>query len=182
MFKKFAKMIIASIFGIIACAIGMLCIYYYIQQKNKIPDHIRTNSEIKDFTVYNLNGEAVSLNSYKNKIVLINFWATWCAPCIEEIPSLNNLARHFSNELIILAVSNETEKEISTFLKAFPNLSSNFISAFVNRESMLKNFYVTAFPETHIINKQGEFIEKVIGPQKWDSIDWKKKISQLTNL
>ena len=107
---------------------------------------------------------------------MINFWATWCAPCIEELPSLNELAKYYPKDLVILAVSNENTDDIKNFLMAFSNFHSNFIPANVGKDKMLATFSVRAFPETYILGKKGQFIEKIIGPQKWDSEEWKNKI------
>lgn len=111
--------------------------------------------------------------------MLINFWATWCAPCIEELPSLNTLAEHYPKDLVVLAVSNESTDNIKNFLMAFPNFHPNFIPANIGRSQMLATFSVQAFPETYILNKKGQLVQKIIGPQKWDSQEWKDKIKTL---
>ena len=173
-----------GILGIVLTAFfGIFFIYQYLQKKNNLPEHIQKNQKIKkdsaDFTVYDLSKKSISLSSLKEKVVLINFWATWCAPCIEELPSLNNLAEHYPKDLVILAVSNESTDDIKNFLMAFPDFHSNFIPANIGRPEMLTTFSVRAFPETYILNKKGQLVQKIIGPQKWDSQEWKDKIKKL---
>ena len=170
--------------GIILTAfIGTFLIYQYLQKKNSLPEHIQKNQKIEtedaDFTVYNLSKRSIPLSSLKEKVVLINFWATWCAPCIEELPSLNTLAEHYPKDLVVLAVSNESTDNIKNFLMAFPNFHPNFIPANIGRSQMLATFSVQAFPETYILNKKGQLVQKIIGPQKWDSQEWKDKIKTL---
>ncbi len=162
---------------------GVFFIYQHLQKKNSLPDHIQKNQKINtkktDFTVYDLNRKSITLNSLTGNVLMINFWATWCAPCVEELPSLNNLAKHYPEKLVILAVSNERSDTIKNFLMAFPDFHSNFIPANVGRSQMLATFSVRAFPETYILDKKGQLVQKIIGPQKWDSQEWKDKIKTL---
>ena len=167
----------------ILSSVGAFFIYRPWRAKQALPEHIQKNRQMEtegaDFTVYDLNTKALSLSSLKGKVLIINFWATWCAPCVEELPSLNKLAESFPKKLIILAVSNERTDSITNFLMAFPVFHSNFIPANVSRKKMLSSFSVQAFPESYILDKTGKLTEKIIGPQKWDSPEWKEKIKQL---
>ena len=162
---------------------GAVFIYQYYQKKHDLPAHIQKNQNIgkedSEITVYDLNTKPIILSSFKNKVILINFWATWCAPCIEELPSLNKLAGYFPEELIILAISNEKTDEIKNFLMAFPDFYSNLIPSNMGRNQMLAHFNVRAFPETYILNKSGNLYKKIIGPQKWNSEKWKTEIKLL---
>ena len=173
-----------GVMGIILVSfIGGFFIYQYLQKKNTLPEHIQKNQNIEKkssiFTIYDLNKKAISLFSLKNKIVIINFWATWCAPCIEELPSLNTLAGYYPKNLVILAVSNESTDDIYNFLMAFPRFHPNFIPANIEKAKMLATFSVQAFPETYILNRQGQLTQKIIGQQKWNSDEWKNKIKTL---
>ena len=162
-----------------------LFIWQYQKQKQSLPPHIQKNQNTRKeggndfFTVYDLNLKTISLASLKNKVVILNFWATWCAPCIKEIPSLNALAGHFPKKLTILLVSNERTDTIKNFLMIFPNFHSNFIPSNVSKKEMVRTFNVSAFPETYILNKKGQLTQKIIGPEKWDSKIWKQKIQNL---
>ncbi len=168
---------------ILIAGLGGFCIYQYFQKNQSLPEHIKKNQQIgkedSEFTVYDLNTNAIALSSLRNKVVIINFWATWCAPCIEELPSLNKLAEHYPEKLIILAVSNERADTIKNFLMAFPDFHSNFIPSNIGRKQMLTAFSVRAFPETYILNKKGQLVEKIVGQQEWDSDNWKNKIKAL---
>lgn len=172
------------ILGIIFISvIGSFFIYQYIQKEQTLPLYLQEtkNKQSSSFTVYDLNHKLISLDSLKNKVVIINFWATWCAPCIEELPSLNALAKHFSKHIIILAVSNESRDDIYNFLMAFPEFNSNFIPSNVSLSKMKHFFNVQSFPETYILNKQKKIVYKIIGSKKWDSVEWKNKIKKLIN-
>lgn len=184
--RKNFQFIIGIISIISISCVGGFFIYQHLQKKNTLPEHIIKNQNIEnknsDFTVYDLNKKSITLSSLLNKIVMINFWATWCAPCIEELPSLNKLAKYYPKDLIILAVSNENTDDIKNFLMSFPDFHSNFIPANVGKDKMLATFSLRAFPETYILGKNGQLIEKIIGPQKWDSEEWKKKIKSFISM
>ena len=172
---------ITSIFLIVF--IGSVLIFQYYQTKHKLPEHIQKNQQIgkktSEITFYDLNTKPIALSAFKNKITIINFWATWCAPCIKELPSLNKLAGFFPKNLVILIVSNERTDDIKNFLMAFPDFYPNFIPANIGKRQMLAHFSVQAFPETYILDKQGKLHQKIIGPQIWDSEKWKTKIKLL---
>ena len=179
----YIRFIIGLLTIILTSFFGCFLIYQYWQKKTSLPEHIQKNQKIstekEEFTVYDLNRRSITLNSLMDNVVMINFWATWCAPCVEELPSLNNLAKHFPEKLVILAVSNETTDVIKNFLMAFPDFHPNFIPSNIGRAQMLATFNIRAFPETYILDKNGKLIQKIIGPQKWDSQEWKNKIKKL---
>jgi peroxiredoxin len=120
-----------------------------------------------DFTFPGLDGKKVSLADYKGKVVLLNIWATWCAPCVAEMPSMEKLYRELKDEgFVLLAVSvDETGTDaVAPFMKkhklGFPVL--------LDTVGDIKSLYqVTGIPESFIIDKNGIIIEKIIGPRDW---------------
>jgi peroxiredoxin len=122
-----------------------------------------------DFTFPGLDGKMVSLSDYKGKVVLVNVWATWCPPCVDEMPSMEKLYRKFKGEKFeILAVSiDETGlKTVAPFMKktrlTFP--------ALIDSQGAIKSVYrITAIPESFIVDKQGLLIKKIVGPADWAS-------------
>ena len=120
-----------------------------------------------NFTFPDLNGEMVSLSDYKGKAVLVNIWATWCPPCVDEMPSMEKLYRKFKGENFeILAVSIDTKglKVVAPFMKRYKLT----FPALMDPEGIIKTKYrTTGVPESFIINKDGILIQKVIGPLDW---------------
>ena len=120
-----------------------------------------------DFTFPGLDGKKVSLSDYKGKVVLVNIWATWCPPCVKEMPSMEKLYRKFKGENFeILAVSiDETGlKAVAPFMEktrlTFP--------ALIDSKGTIKPVYrITGIPESFIIDKQGVLIKKIVGPVDW---------------
>ena len=123
------------------------------------------------FTLPGLDGSMVSLADYKGKTVLLNIWATWCPPCVAEMPSMEKLYQELKNEdFEILAVSIDVtgSNEVAPFMKkhrlSFP--------ALIDTQGTLKDLYqATGVPESFIIDKDGIIAEKIIGPREWATPD-----------
>jgi len=120
-----------------------------------------------DFALPDLDGKTVNLADYKGKVVLLNIWATWCPPCVEEMPSMEKLHQELKDEdFEILAVSIDVSgaKAVIPFMK---KLKLSF-SVLTDTEGAIKSLYqTTGVPESFIIDKQGIIVEKVIGPRDW---------------
>lgn len=115
-----------------------------------------------DFTLKTLNGEDASLSDYKGKIVLINFWATWCKYCDEEMPDLEKLYNENKDDLVVLAVDvGEEEEKVRDYIEkggyTFPVL--------LDKDSSIaqKNYYVSAYPTSYFIDEDGNLIGAVAG-------------------
>ena len=113
-----------------------------------------------------VDGKAVSLADYRGKVVLVHFWATWCPPCVEEIPTLERFYRQVSGtDIEVLAISVDDSAEM---LKAF--LEKNKVHFPVLRDpdrSMAGSYGTLKFPETYVIGRDGVVRYKVIGPVDW---------------
>jgi peroxiredoxin len=120
-----------------------------------------------DFTFPGLDGKNTSLSDYKGKVVLVNIWATWCLPCVEEMPSMQKLYNEFNGkDFEILAVSIDAAgvDAVAPFMKkhklSFP--------ALMDPKGTIKSRYgVTGIPESFIIDKKGVLVGKIIGPRDW---------------
>ena len=109
-------------------------------------------------------GNVVNLNDYTGSLVIINFWATWCAPCKEEMPSLDRLYQNNNlNNLVIFAVNMEQPNAVKT-KKFFNDLNIQKLKIFFDKNlSFVKEFKLRGVPTTVLINKKGEEFAKVIG-------------------
>jgi peroxiredoxin len=120
-----------------------------------------------NFTLPGLDGKMVSLTDHKGKVVLLNIWATWCLPCVEEMPSMEKLYQELKDEgFEILAVSID-ESGAEAVLPFMKNHKLSF-PALTDTEGAMKNLYqTTGVPESFIIDKDGIIVEEVIGPRDW---------------
>jgi peroxiredoxin len=139
----------------------------------RLPDHYPP-----DFTLPTLDGGSITLSELKGKVVLINFWTTWCPPCREEMPSLERLFRHFKYEdFTLLAVDiMENPETVKRFARDY-NLS--FPILLDKQGEVSAKYAANAIPTTYIINKQGKALGKAIGPRKWDGDHAKDLIEEL---
>jgi len=126
---------------------------------------------------YDSQGNPISLKQYQGKWIIINYWASWCGPCLEEMPTLNKLYHEYPNQLIILGVSfdglnaekiNESAKKLHV---DYPLLSSFPLNKLGVAE-------VPILPTSFIVNPEGKFIKMLTGPQ--NEAEFKKAVSLLT--
>ncbi|SEA54563.1 Peroxiredoxin [Desulfuromusa kysingii] len=120
-----------------------------------------------DLTLTNMQGEAVTLSQFKGKVVILNFWATWCPPCREEMPSMEQLHRDLESKgLVLLAVNVEEngQQAVTQFLQKTPYS----FPILLDSESVAQNTYgVFRYPESFIIDRNGVVVEKIIGGRNW---------------
>jgi peroxiredoxin len=120
-----------------------------------------------NFTLPDLDGKMISLTDYKGKVVLLNIWATWCPPCVEEMPSMEKLHQELKDEgFEILAVS----IDVSGAIAVLPFMKKHKLSfpALTDSKGDIKSLYqTTGVPESFIIDKEGVIVEKIIGPRDW---------------
>ncbi len=123
-----------------------------------------------NFTLRNEEGKVVALADFRGKIVVLNYWATWCPPCIEEMPSLNRLADRFRDkDLVVLGVSLDEDADA---YKDF--LAKNQISFLTLRNparAVSEQYGTYKLPETFVISRQGRLLKKYIGPKEWDGAE-----------
>lgn len=120
-----------------------------------------------DFTFPGLDGKNTSLSDYKGKVVLVNIWATWCPPCVYEMPSMQKLYNEFNGknfEILAVSIDAAGVDAVAPFMKkhklSFP--------ALMDPKGTIKSMYrVTGIPESFIIDKQGILVGKIIGPRDW---------------
>ena len=109
---------------------------------------------------------SVRLANYRGKVVLVNFWASWCAPCLEELPSLLQL-HHQMPSVVILGVSiDDDPAAYSAFLVQH---HVDFITVRDPSQSVPKLFHTDMWPETYVVDRKGIIRSKFIGPQDWTS-------------
>jgi peroxiredoxin len=122
-----------------------------------------------EFTLSALGGERISLRDLRGKLVLLNFWATWCPPCKEEMPSMERLYRRYQPRgFTILAVSIDRggEAAVREFAKAH---GLTFPIGLDPKVDVANLYGVRALPSTFLIDKTGHTVAVALGPRDWDS-------------
>ena len=122
-----------------------------------------------DFAFDNVEtGEEDRLSNYDGKVVVINFWATWCAPCLDEIPDLNRLQREFPEDLAIISISDEEPSLLRSFEQ---QLALDTHSRFVPFGSELPQPFTGAFvirPATFVVDRDGQVRRYLLGARDYD--------------
>ncbi len=118
-----------------------------------------------DFTVSD-GTTSIHLAGYRGHVVLLNFWATWCTPCLIELPSLLQLHRDMPN-LVILAVSIDEDPE--AYKRFIAERHLDLITVRDPSQSAPKLFHTDMWPETYLIDRNGVIRSKFIGAQDWSS-------------
>jgi len=122
----------------------------------------------KPFALPTLEGKTVRLADFRGKVVFLNFWATWCPACREEMPSMERLHREFKDRgLVVLAVDlEESGDAVAKFMKEF----GLTFPALLDRDGRVRDSYAVRFiPTTYLVGKDGELLGRVIGPKDWAS-------------
>lgn len=134
-----------------------------------------------DFTLTDMQGEEVSLAQFRGQVVILNFWATWCPPCREEMPSMEKLYQKTRDQgLVLLAVNVEENgrQAVRQFLEKTPY---SFPILLDDERTVQQAYGVFRFPESFIIDRNGVVVEKIIGARDWLQGATFKKIDFLLN-
>ncbi len=131
--------------------------------------------EVLESTFQDLEGNPIELSDYKGKKVFLNYWATWCRPCIEEMPAIERLQTVLEKEnYIFLLASDQDVKKISKFKAA-----RDFDFKYVKFNGNLGDQQITALPVTIIYNEVGEPVERFDGSEVWDTPEMIQKLIAL---
>lgn len=158
---------------------ALFVIVFAVKRQERPPQIAVVDSNAPEITVNDSSGKTDNLSELKGSVVFINFWATWCEPCREEMPSIQKLYNQFRNEkgfrMITILVKDDYQKALA-YLKEnnyeFPVLMDN-------NGKTAASYGITGVPETYIVDKNGILKEKIIGPADWSS---PQAVSLISNL
>ncbi|TBN04691.1 TlpA family protein disulfide reductase [Hyunsoonleella flava] len=128
-----------------------------------------------DWVLIDINGEGLNFRDTKGKVVLINFWATWCPPCIAEMPSMDKLYADYSNKIEFLFVSDEKQEVIKKFL----NKNEYNFNVYKPVTKYPEVFDVGGIPRTFLIDTNGNIIIDKTGAANWNSETVRETIDKL---
>ncbi|MFK8027607.1 MAG: TlpA disulfide reductase family protein [Gammaproteobacteria bacterium] len=132
------------------------------------------NTEASNFTLMSAHGSDISLSDYEGKFVVLNFWATWCPPCVKEMPALNKLHNKLSgSSLEVVGVHvGPALATVKQFLKDKP---VDF-DILIDKNMSLSSWQVSGLPTTFLISPSGKVIYKATGEREWGSDEMVKFI------
>ncbi|RME15080.1 MAG: TlpA family protein disulfide reductase [Bdellovibrio sp.] len=126
---------------------------------------------VKDpsFQLFDLHGKEIHFKDFKGTIAIVNFWASWCPPCAEELPSLLNLIRQMNGKVKLIAISLDTKKEnILTFLKSY-SLPANVFILWDPTNAVARKYGTFKLPESYVFSSTQKLLRKVEGAVLWTS-------------
>ena len=175
----------------IALLVGLLCLVLgytlYDSQSQQAPhseakNPVTANAQTApDFTFETLDGAQHKLSGYKGKTIVLNFWASWCAPCVVEFPAMVALAESTRNSTVFIFLSqDDNDASVTRFIKKYaPETTDNVLIARDADKSIAENLYQTfKLPETYIIGPDLKIRDKIIGADvDWNGAEMRGKIT-----
>ena len=121
---------------------------------------------------------SVNLANLRGRVVVLNFWASWCAPCVQEMPSLQTLQQQMPQIQVVAIASNEDFSQYQSFVA---RQHIDLLTVFDQQQTSNKLYGSFRFPETYIIDKQGVIRRKLIGPQEFTSPSFLRYLRKLAS-
>jgi peroxiredoxin len=131
-----------------------------------------------DFTLPDVEGRQVTLHHYRGKVIFLNFWATWCIPCREEMPAMEQLHREFQPQGLALLALNlkETPDQVKAF---FDQHRLSFTALLDESGSVFRDYQVMGLPTTYLIDHEGTLLARGVGGRDWTRNEGKDLIRAL---
>ena len=133
---------------------------------------VQVGQKAPDFVLESLTGDSLSLRDLRGKVVFLHFWATWCPPCLVELPGLTRFVETLDTgtyALLAVCVDNENPARISEFLGGW----GTDVPVFLDPGGELARKYGTLrYPETYVLDREGVVCRKVIGAGDWQMSKW----------
>jgi cytochrome c biogenesis protein CcmG, thiol:disulfide interchange protein DsbE len=155
----------------------LLCLLALLAGCSRNPKPPLVGSNAPDFTVTDAD-RTISLKDLRGKVVVLNFWATWCPPCVDEMPSLVQMQKQLKDRgVTVLAVSvDDDARQYHSFLEKY---KVDLLTVRDPRQKSNELYGTFKFPETYIVDRQGVLRRKFIGPVDWtkpDVVDYLAKL------
>lgn len=145
-----------------------ICLPLFITACGQGPKVATVDKPAPDFSLVDRGGKTWTLSELKGQVVFVNFWATWCPPCREEMPAMQRLYSMMPKDKFkMLAILNKDNPEVADKFAAQLGITMPILDDQANNVGL--KYGLTGLPETFIIDKQGVLRKKFIGPAQWDS-------------
>ena len=154
---------------IIQTTIGLLlCVFVYVIFDSFHERIVVVGDSAPDFSITADNGRTITPSNFGGKLLVLNFWATWCPPCIEELPSLIAFQERFAKSgVVVLGLS--VDKDEKAYKDFVTRARLSFLTARDPDNKINAEYGTFKFPETYIIDGRGKVLRKIISGQNWMS-------------
>ena len=157
----------ARIDQILKVSIGvLLAAFVYVIFVSLYERIVEVGDTAPDFSIIADNGQTITPTNFGGKLLVLNFWATWCAPCIEELPSLDQFQKEFANSgVVVLGVSMDKDEKL--YKRFLSRVKVSFLTARDPSNKINAEYGTFKFPETYIIGSDGRVLMKIINATNW---------------
>lgn len=126
-------------------------------------DRVKINDN--NWQLVDFNGNRLNFKDFESKIILVNYWATWCPPCVAEMPSFQNLYDDYKDKIVFLFIANDEKSRVEKFIE-----NKNYhIPVYFKITEGPAEMQSNSLPTTYIINKEGEIVVNKTGAADWSS-------------
>jgi len=163
--KSSAKQIV--FLAILALIALVFAASFFIKARPSVNKIITNGDRAPEFRLQTLNGQHLRLSDFRGKVVMVHFWATWCPPCVEELPTLSKLYQNLAGkdfEMLAVSVDEGGAEAVTPFM----HRNGLNVPVLLDPDRSISAQYGTfKFPETYILDREGIVRYKVIGPRDW---------------
>ncbi len=139
---------------------------------------LKQNKKVENVFFNDVNSKVINLNEFRGKLIIVNFWATWCAPCREEMPSLDNLQAHKDLKNLKILPINVGQEKIEKSINFFNELNIKNLDLYYDDSiNLAKKFTLRGLPTSILINKNGEEFARIVGSIDFFEDDFIKWLS-----
>ena len=136
-----------------------------IMIQQTLPEQTKVSTEQRDFTLETFDGQTVSLSDYKGKVIVLNFFATWCPPCKAEMPHLQAFHEQAPDDVVLLGVNLTKRDDGLQVLEQFLHDYEVTYPILLDKQDEVGDLYeVLSIPTTYILDQQGHLVERIVGP------------------
>jgi cytochrome c biogenesis protein CcmG/thiol:disulfide interchange protein DsbE len=156
----------------------LLAVFVYVIFDSFHENLVVVGDSAPDFSITTDSGRTVTPANFGGKLLVLNFWATWCPPCIEELPSLNEFQQRYATAgVVVLGISVDTDEKAYRNFLARAHVS--FLTARDPDKKINAEYGTLRFPETYIIDSSGKVVRKIISNTDWMSERMTKDVESL---
>lgn len=133
------------------------------EQKYTASNTVQEERKAPDFTLSGIDGKKINLSDYKGKVVILDFWATWCGPCRRGVPDLVSIQKNYKDKVVVIGISlddERTKKDIVPFMNQY---GVNYPVVYGTSEVVMNYGNIRAIPTSFIIDQNGNIVDKYVG-------------------
>jgi len=161
-----------------ACIVMLLAAFVWVVYGSIHQRIVEQGDTAPDFSITADNGRTVTPANFGGRLLVLNFWATWCQPCVEEVPSLNQFAKDMADSgVVVLGVSIDKDEKIYRNFLARNGVT--FLTARDPQSKISGDYGTFKVPESYIIDTKGKVVLKVVGEANWTDADMRRYVKTL---